>query len=327
MFPGQENVLANGMPAQPQFSGTTLTSLTNVAAPSGGSVTYSFVASNPGSYIYESGTNPEKQVRMGLFGALVVRPTTTTPPLGANLAYNRVDSAYTPSEEFMVLLSEIDPYQHWAVESNNYASYNITTYQARYWLINGRGFPDSIVDNFSPALPDQPYGALARIRPYDAIAHPYPGRIHYLNVGSENFPYHPHGNNGLVIGRDGKPLEGPTGQDLSFEKFAINIGPGQTWDVSFKWHDAENYSLTNPVPVTIPQVNNQEFGMFYSGSPYLGVQGPLPPGASTLNECGAFYIISHNHALYQITSWGVNMTGPVTYVRVDPLVPTLPNCQ
>ena len=41
----------------------------------GGSVTYSFVASNPGSYIYESGTTPQKQVRMGLFGALIVRPT------------------------------------------------------------------------------------------------------------------------------------------------------------------------------------------------------------------------------------------------------------
>ncbi len=97
-----------------------------------------------------------------------------------------------------------------------------------------------------------------------------PGAIHYLNVGSEEFPYHPHGNNGLVIGRDGHALEGPTGQDLSFEKFAINIGPGQTWDVLFKWHDAENYSEANPVPVVIPQVNNQEFGMFYSGSPYLG---------------------------------------------------------
>ena len=128
-----------------------------------------------------------------------------------------------------------------------------------------------------------------------------------------------------MIGRDGRPLAGPSGQDLSFEKFAINIGPGQTWDVLFKWYDAENYSLSNPVPVTIPQVNNQEFGMFYSGSPYLGKTGPLPPGASTLNTCGEFYVISHNHALYQITSLGVNMTGPITYVRVDPPLPN--NCQ
>ncbi len=69
-------MLANGAPAQPQFDGGgTLTSLTNTAAAGGGTVTYSFVASEPGTYLYESGTNPEKQVRMGLFGALIVRPT------------------------------------------------------------------------------------------------------------------------------------------------------------------------------------------------------------------------------------------------------------
>jgi FtsP/CotA-like multicopper oxidase with cupredoxin domain len=325
-FPGQENVLANGALAQPQFSGTTLTSLTNVAAP-GGSVTYSFVASNPGSFLYESGTNPQKQVHMGLFGALIVRPS-----MGANFAYDRADSRFTVNtntatektrnEEFMVLLSEIDPYQHWAAEQGK--NFNLNNYHPRYWLINGRGFPDSIADNFASFLPDQPYGALARITPFDAVKHPYPGLIHYLNVGTENYPFHPHGNNGLVIGRDGRALEGPAGQDLSFEKFAINIGPGQTWDVLFKWYDAENYSDANPVPVTIPQVNNQQFGMFYSGSPYLGQTGTLPPGASTLNQCGEYYIIAHNHALFQITSWGVNMTGPITYVRVDPPLPN--NC-
>ena len=321
IFPGQENVLANGAPAQPQFDGSgNLTSLTNVAAKKvgtapGGSVTYSFVASNPGSYIYESGTNPQKQVRMGLFGALVVRPT-----MGPAYAYNRADSQFAAAEEFMVLLSDIDPYQHQATEGGT--AFNLNNYQARYWLINGRGFPDSIADNDSPALPNQPFGALARITPFNAKSPPLPGRIHYLNVGTESYPFHPHGNNGLVIGRDGRPVAGPAGQDLSFEKFAINIGPGQTWDVLFKWYDAEGYNpATNPVPVTIPAVNNQEFGMFYGGSPYLGQKGPLPPGATTLNQCGEYYIISHNHALFQITSWGVNMTGPITYVRVDPPLP------
>jgi hypothetical protein len=47
----------------------------------------------------------------------------------------------------------------------------------------------------------------------------------------------------------------------------------------------------------------------------------MPPGTSTLNECGEYYIISHNHALYQITSWGMTMSGPITYLRVDPPFP------
>lgn len=319
MFPGQENVTADGAPVQPQFDGSgNLSSLTNMAAAGGGTVTYSFVASNPGTFIYESGTMPQKQVRMGLFGALIVRPT-----MGSAFVYNRADSAFTPDEEFMVLLSAIDPYQHQATEGGS--SYNLNNFQPRYWLINGRGFPDSLSDNDAPFLPDQPYGALARIHTFTGTgtSHPNPGLIRYLNVGNENYPYHPHGNNGLVIGRDGRPLAGPgpAGADLSFEKFAVNIGPGQAWDVVFKWFDAENYSPTNTVPAVIPQVNNLEYGMFYSGSPYLGTTGPLPPGASTLNECGAYYIVSHNHALFQITSWGVNFTGPITFVRVDPPLP------
>lgn len=316
MFPGQEGVLADGAPAQPQFSGGALTSLTN-AAPTGGSVTYRFVAGRPGSYLYESGTNPKKQVRMGLFGALVVRPA-----LGADHAYDRADSRFTPSEEFMVLLSELDPYQHQAAEAGRV--FNLANYHPRYWLLNGRGFPDSIADNGVPWLPSQPYGALARIHPFDTVAHPYPGRIQYLNAGTEDFPFHPHGNNGLVIGRDGHPLEGPAGQDLSFEKFAINIGPGQTWDVIFRWYDAEHYSPANPIPATLPSLANMVIGQFYSGSPYLGVQAPLPPGTPTLNECGEYYIISHNHALFQITSWGMTMSGPITYARVDPPLPN--NC-
>ena len=93
----------------------------------------------------------------------------------------------------------------------------------------------------------------------------------------------------------------------------------------FKWYDAEHYSPSNPVPVTVPALDNQTLGMFYSGSPYLGQLGTLPPGANTLNQCGEYYIISHNHALFQITSWGVNMTGPITYMRVDPPRPN--NCQ
>ncbi len=48
---------------------------------------------------------------MGLFGALIVRPAS-----GADYVYNRADSQFTPTEEFLALLSEVDPYQHAAWE-------------------------------------------------------------------------------------------------------------------------------------------------------------------------------------------------------------------
>ena len=318
VFPGQEGVLANGVPAQPQFDGSgALVSLTDMAVRGGGSVTYSFTATRPGTFLYESGTDPDKQVRMGLFGALLVRPTS-----GADFAFNRADSQFGAGEEFMVLLSEVDPYQHQAVESGT--PFDMNSYRPRYWFVNGRGFPDSIADNGATWLQSQPYGALARIHPKPPGT--LPGMIRYLNVGTEDFPFHPHGNNGLVIGRDGHPLEGPGREDLSFEKFAVNIGPGQTWDVVFRWWDAEGYSpVSNPVPITEPNLTNLTLGMFYGGSPYLGTMEPMPPGVQTLNQCGEYYIISHNHALHQLTAWGVVMAGPITYLRIDPPLPN--NCQ
>lgn len=313
IFPGQTDVRADGVPSD-RGDGA-LTSLAP-SVPKNGTVTYSFVASKPGTYLYESGTNPETQVRMGLFGALIVRPT-----MGDDYAYDDAATKFDPTEEFMVLLSEIDPYQHQAIERGK--TFNLNNYKPRYWLINGRGYPDSIADNGASWLPNQPYGSLASVLPYDAATHPNPGMARYLSVGSEDYPFHPHGNNGLVVGRDGSRLKNGT-NDMSMEKFAINIGPGQTWDVIFRWYDAEQYSKTNPVSVTVPSLANQFVGTFYSGSPYLGETEALPPGVQTLNQCGEYYIISHNHALYQITSWGVNMTGPITYMRIEP--PNNPNC-
>jgi hypothetical protein len=120
-------------------------------------------------------------------------------------------------------------------------------------------------------------------------------------------------------------LEGSAGEDTTFEKFAINIGPGQTWDVLVKWYDAEHYDeAVNPVTNVIPDLANQTIGMFYSASPYLGTLGTFPPGTSTLNQCGEYYIISHNHALYQLDAWGLTMAGQITYLRVDPPLPN--NC-
>lgn len=329
VFPGQVGVTADGAPSQPELDGTgRVTSMTKSAAALNGSVSYRFVAMQPGTYLYESGTDPETQVRMGLFGALIVRPTA-----GAGFAYDRPDSQFEPTTEFLALLSEIDPNLSAAVQKNR--TFNFNTYHPRYWLINGRGFPDSIADNFAAWLPSQPYGALAAIHPNDKYLldgtlnptpkNPLPSITRFLSVGTEDYPFHPHGNNGRVIGRDGHPLAGPAGQDVSFEKFAVNVGPGQTWDVLFSWRDNEGYDATShPIPVAEPNLQDLEVGMFYSGSAYLGDSNPMPPGIQTLNECGEFYIIAHNHALYQITSWGVNMTGPITYTRVDPPLPN--NC-
>ena len=324
IFPGQEDVLANGVPSEPVFDvGVDLTSLAPVAEANGGNMTYSFVASNPGTYLYYSGTEPGIQVNMGLFGALVVRPADHP-----NWAYNEVvvsgDTTYTteftPDEEFLLIFSEIDPMLHMAVEQG--LPYNMNNYTSRYWNINGRSFPDTIAPNGAGWLPEQPYGSLIHIYPYDEENHPYPALIRYLSVGTENFPHHPHGNHGRVIARDGSVLIDADQRDLSYERFTVSLAPGQTADLMFAWSDVESWHPDeNPIPVVIPQLQNLTFGTFYSGSPYLGNTDSLPVGHQSLNSCGEYYHIAHNHALQQITAWGVVLSGHITFARIDPPLP------
>lgn len=311
IFPGQENVLANGQPDGPEFSGTTLVSLAKTAAANGGSVTYSFVAQRPGTFVYQSGTETDIQVPMGLFGALVVRPAGHPDWL-----YDSPSTAFNPNREYISLFSEVDPALSTAMERNR--PFNTRNYHPRYWFINGRGLPDTLAPNNASWLPSQPYGALVRITPYHPTLNPLPAAVRYLSVGSIDYPFHPHGNNVRVVGRDGNLLESSTFEDLAYDKYSIPVGPGQAWDTLFTWQDPEAYSETNPVPVTFPNILDLFFGTFFSGSPYLGSQGELPVGTTVQNQCGEFYHIAHNHALYQLTSWGAVMTGMGTYTRIDP---------
>lgn len=321
IFPGQDNVLANGALSQPQFDGSgNLVSLAPMAAANGGAMTYSFVAGKPGTYLYESGTDPLKQVNMGLFGALVVRPAMNNPAAGEYYAYNDALTRYKQSTEFIMILSEIDPMLHTATEMHQ--PYDMSTYHVRYWMINGRSYPDTIFPNGAPFLPDQPYSSLVYIHPLHPVNNPHPALMRYVNATAEEQSWHPHGNHQRVIAQDGNLFEGAGGEDLSYEKFAVLMAPGQTFDMLFDWRDAENYDpVTNPIPVTIPQLSGLSTGPFYSGSPYLGNSEGLPVGTWGLNQCGEYYHIAHSHQLQKITAWGMVLSGFITFSRIDPPLP------
>jgi FtsP/CotA-like multicopper oxidase with cupredoxin domain len=66
-FPGQQGVTSAGLPVGPVSSAGELVALVPEAAPQG-SVSYSFTAASAGTYLYESGSDPQLQVQMGLFG-------------------------------------------------------------------------------------------------------------------------------------------------------------------------------------------------------------------------------------------------------------------
>src|SRR5882757_2813949 len=242
VFPGQQGVTATGGAAG---------LLTTEAAATSGTVSYSFTAGTPGTYLYESGSDPAKQVEMGLYGALIVRPSA-----GANYAYGS-STRFDPGREYLLLLSEIDPDLHHAVETG--ASYDGNALRSRYFAINGREFPDTIQDNGSSLLPNQPYGSLVRIQP-NSPTNTQPALIPMINAGLLNHPFHPHGNHTSEIAQDGRLLLSPGGASASTEHFGETIGSGQTQDFLLRWDDQDHWDpTTNPLPVPPPNYRDVFF--------------------------------------------------------------------
>ena len=106
-------------------------SFTAEAAPGGGTQTYiwSGFRETPltyGSFIYQSGTDPAKQVQMGLYGPLAaVNGAGNYPGIGFD-------------QEAVLFYSEIDPALH-----SPPAAANPRNYQPQYFLVNGEPFDPS----------------------------------------------------------------------------------------------------------------------------------------------------------------------------------------
>jgi FtsP/CotA-like multicopper oxidase with cupredoxin domain len=341
VFSGQQAITANGHVAEPQFTvagdpSTPITSLVQAAAPNA-SVTYQFTAGRPGTYLYSSGSDVTKQRQMGLYGGLVVRPNS-----GDNYANSLSSSKFNASAEYLFVLSEIDPALHLAVERHQ--AYDFRNIRARYFLINGRSMPDTLAPNDAAWLPAQPYGATVHVKPYDVNLNPDAALIRYLNAGSVDYPFHPHGSSEPVITRDGQPTVNAAGQEASYEKYLIDVAPGQSIDAKMTWAneydpngkkesqggtcsdgDTAIVGVCQAIPsdIQLPQLQDQIVGpgteTWFSENPYLGAPtSDIPNGVVQNNECGEYYHIAHSHALYQATNYGASFGGMMTLFRIDP---------
>jgi FtsP/CotA-like multicopper oxidase with cupredoxin domain len=210
--------------------------LTNEAAPAG-TVSYSFVATSPGTRAYYSGTQGDLQVEMGLYGAIIVLPnavpaTCTTGLAAANLqveaahgeadfrlsqaAYDHPDTCY--DREYLFQFSEMDLNIHRTALAQVLDPKRVTAcatsattigcplevptepYHPAYYLINGRSMPDDMDPNYDGVYPHQPY---------NGNPHMHPGELTLLRVigqGRWEHPFHEHANHVRILARDGNPI-------------------------------------------------------------------------------------------------------------------------
>lgn len=178
-----ENVsfMASGLDMAPDTAG--------VAA--GDQKSYTFTADKPGTYLYESGVEPQKQVQMGLYGVLIVEPP------DPNQAYNDPSTAY--DREAVMVLSEIDPAFH--ADPNGYDPAN---YAPKYFLINGKAYPDTA--NIGAAAGNK---VLFR----------------YVNAGYVDHTLQLLGMTQSVIAADANLLNDP------LSTFSQTVAPGESYDL------------------------------------------------------------------------------------------------
>jgi FtsP/CotA-like multicopper oxidase with cupredoxin domain len=236
--------LLNGLPTAAGntsilFPGFTLTSttcssgavqglLTCEAAP-GGTVTYTFTASAPGTHAYYSGTQGDLQIEMGLYGAIVVLPASvpancTSGYHAANLAaeaswgetdfrlsqaaYDHPASCY--DREYLFQWAEMDTRIHRQAQAQVAARANCAAgsagcsldvqtepYHPAYFLINGRSMPDLMDPNYAGEYPHQPYNGNPHMHPGELTL------IRTIGQGRWQHPFHEHANHVRILARDG----------------------------------------------------------------------------------------------------------------------------
>jgi len=343
----------------PGMTGVTVT--TNAAFPAGpdpglltmetpppGTVDYTFTASRPGTFYYQSGTNPDVQVGMGLHGAIVVYPT--DPGFDDfRHAYNDADSAF--DQEYLFLLTEMDHRMNNTVAAGR--PWDNNEFHPVYWFINGRNGPDTLSPPFVPWLPAQPYNCLPQTHPGERVL------MRFVGMGRDLHPFHPHGNFINVIAQDAMLLSegGPgTGANLARNAFTLTVSPGQTYDALFTWtgeqlgwdiygtgadhmaagcdsgidgtFDSVTYEYCpdhgTELPTPLPHREDVTFGALWPGTHIMGDIGALPPGEGGFNPGGAFTFIWHSHAEKEIVNNDIFPGGMLTFVLVEPPGTALP---
>jgi Bacterial cadherin-like domain len=152
----------------------------------GATRTYTFTNLRPGSYLYQSGTHPQVQVQMGLFG-LAKQDAQAAGSTARQLSVNPANGF---DVDVSVVLSEIDPEQHQLIASTlgtagqqtqwQLGKNSTLKYAPKFYLINGKVF-----DSTDPTASDLPVGAGAGSRVVLRLANAgLVSRILMLNNGT-----------------------------------------------------------------------------------------------------------------------------------------------
>jgi FtsP/CotA-like multicopper oxidase with cupredoxin domain len=189
------------------------------AAPAGGTATYTWSSLRPGTYLYSSGTHPQVQVQMGLYGAV------TKDAAAGRIAYSSGGTNIVYDHQVTLLYSEVDPALHMAVAGGTYGTggpASTLAYQPAFFLINGEPFPGTRLDPLAiPTLGADTTGLPAGSRLL----------LRFLNAGLKSHVPTILGQYWQVVAEDGNPVPYPSNPRQQYTAF---LPAAKTLDVLLK---------------------------------------------------------------------------------------------
>jgi FtsP/CotA-like multicopper oxidase with cupredoxin domain len=261
---GNTSILFPGFQLSAFAPGNGVIGLTTQEAAPGGTVTYTFVASSPGTHSYYSGTQSDLQIEMGLYGAIIVLPVSVPAACSGGLAasnllaeahwgesdfrlskaaYDHAKTCY--DREYLFQFSEMDPNIHSQALAQVTAagactagapgcSLQVATepYHPAYFMINGRSMPDDMDPNYALEYPHQPYNGNPHMHPGEQVL------LRVIGQGRWQHPFHEHGNHVRILGRDGNLIVSqtdPTNNLAGPLMFTTTTTPGVAFDGIFYW--------------------------------------------------------------------------------------------
>jgi hypothetical protein len=204
----------------------------SISVPPARSFTYFYRPHHAGAFMYHCHFEDTEHVQLGMDGVVYVIPDHPIPAGFNGVAYKNDSTAF--HREYSLLLNEVDTSPHDRLV--NIQEFVWSDYDANYWVINGRSYPDTIVSEADTVGTElaarQPVSSLIQALPDERIL------LRFVNLGFEQQAMQLLGLRMTVVGQDATPLVPTpdklvTTADLSYDTNTVYIGPGESRDVLF----------------------------------------------------------------------------------------------
>ncbi len=223
--------------AIPLFDGVPELSL---AVPIGRDFTYFFKPHDAGTYMYHCHFEDVEHVQMGMTGMVYVHPKQNHADLPghpadtARYAYNDGDGTTRYDRDFSFMLTELWSAAHYRDAHIQVSDW--TDYDASFWLMNGRGYPDTFAPNSDPLVP--PADPRLQFQPISSLVHCNAGErvlLRMANLGFQNHAMTADNIDLTIVAKDASLLRGrgPGGANNYIHTNSVEIGPGESRDVIF----------------------------------------------------------------------------------------------